>query len=135
MLLQAAYTAAACLLLRALPSLPSLWRVKVKLLRPVHTAGLTAPVSQQLVRLMVAALGDAVGRCGALTELHFTVDPGAIRRWKLAESWCNLRAWARGDVSTGYNHVEGDLRASRNGLVTDFRPEAPNVTLRNFCIA
>jgi hypothetical protein len=34
---------------------------------------------------------------------------------------------------TGYNHVEGNRRASRNGLVT-VSPEIPNVTIRNLFI-
>jgi hypothetical protein len=36
---------------------------------------------------------------------------------------------------TEYRRVEGNRRASRNGLVSDLPPEIPNVTMRNFCIA
>ena len=35
-------------------------------------------------------------------------------------------------VSTGYNRVEGNRQASRNGRVSDLPPEIPNVTIRNF---
>jgi hypothetical protein len=35
-------------------------------------------------------------------------------------------------VSTGYNSVEGNRRASRNGLVSVLPPENPHVTIRNF---
>jgi hypothetical protein len=35
-------------------------------------------------------------------------------------------------VSTGYNRVEGNRRASRNGRVSDLPPELPNVTIRDF---
>jgi hypothetical protein len=38
-------------------------------------------------------------------------------------------------VSTGYNRVEGNQRASLNGLVSDLPPETPNVTIRHFCVA
>jgi hypothetical protein len=38
-------------------------------------------------------------------------------------------------VSTGYNRVEGNRRASRNGRVSHLPPEIPNVTIRNFFIA
>jgi hypothetical protein len=37
-------------------------------------------------------------------------------------------------VSTGYNHDEGNRRASRNGRVSDLPPEIPTVTIRNFCV-
>jgi hypothetical protein len=33
-------------------------------------------------------------------------------------------------VSTGYNRVEGNRRASRNDLVSDLPPETPDVTIR-----
>jgi hypothetical protein len=38
-------------------------------------------------------------------------------------------------VSTGYNRVKRNRRASRKGLVSALPPEIPNVTIRNFCIA
>jgi hypothetical protein len=38
-------------------------------------------------------------------------------------------------VSTGYHRVEGNRRASRNGLVSDLPPEITNVSIGNFCIA
>jgi hypothetical protein len=38
-------------------------------------------------------------------------------------------------VSTGYNRVEGNRRASRNGRVSDLPPETPNVAIRDFLIA
>jgi hypothetical protein len=39
-------------------------------------------------------------------------------------------------VSTGYNRVEGNRRASRNGRVSDLPPELPTVTMiRNLFIA
>jgi hypothetical protein len=38
-------------------------------------------------------------------------------------------------LGTGYNLVEGNRRASRNGRVSDLSPETPNVTIRNLCIA
>jgi hypothetical protein len=34
-------------------------------------------------------------------------------------------------VSTGYNRVEGNRRASRDGLVSDLPPEIPHVTIRD----
>jgi hypothetical protein len=37
-------------------------------------------------------------------------------------------------VSTGYNPVEGDRRASRNGLVSDLPPEILNATIRKLII-
>jgi hypothetical protein len=37
-------------------------------------------------------------------------------------------------VGTGYNRVEGNRRASRNGRVSDLPPEIATVTIRNFCI-
>jgi hypothetical protein len=37
---------------------------------------------------------------------------------------------ARVHVSTSYNRVEGNRRASRNGCVSDLPPEIPNVALR-----
>jgi hypothetical protein len=43
----------------------------------------------------------------------------------------NVRA-VRVHVSTGYNRVEGNRRASRNGLVSDLPREVLNVTVRNF---
>jgi hypothetical protein len=44
----------------------------------------------------------------------------------------NTRA-VRVHVSTGYNRVEGNRRASRNGLVSDLPPEILSITIR--CIA
>jgi hypothetical protein len=37
-------------------------------------------------------------------------------------------------VRSGYNRVEGNRRASRNGLVSSLPPEIPHVTIRNFLI-
>jgi hypothetical protein len=34
-------------------------------------------------------------------------------------------------LGTGYHRVEGNRRASRNGLVSDLPPEIPTVTIRN----
>jgi hypothetical protein len=42
---------------------------------------------------------------------------------------------ARVAPGTGYNRVEGNRRASRNGRVSDLPPEIPNATISNFCIA
>jgi hypothetical protein len=41
----------------------------------------------------------------------------------------------REDLGTGYDRVEGNRRASRNGRVSVLPPEIPHVTIRNFCIA
>jgi hypothetical protein len=38
-------------------------------------------------------------------------------------------------LGMGYNSVEGNRRASRNGLVSDSPPEIPNVTIRSFSVA
>jgi hypothetical protein len=54
----------------------------------------------------------------------------ALARWTNA----NLRG-VRVHVRTGYSHVEGTRRTSRNGRVSLSPTEIPNVTIRNFCIA
>jgi hypothetical protein len=46
----------------------------------------------------------------------------------------NVRG-VRVPVSTGYDPVERNWRASRNGRVSDLPPETPTVTIRNFIIA
>jgi hypothetical protein len=75
---QAAYTAAACLLLRALPSLPSLWRVKLKLMRDRDAKTRRNPsigwVSPRGINAVMAALTDAVGRCTALRKVCVIVE-------------------------------------------------------------
>jgi hypothetical protein len=50
------------------------------------------------------------------------------------ERWANRKLSRRGvHASTGCNHVEGNRRASRNGIMSDLPPEIPNVTIRSFC--
>lgn len=74
---QAAYTVAACLLLRALASLPSVWRVKLKLRRDQSAARrqpLRRGVSPRGINLVMAALAEAVGRCASLTNVEVVVE-------------------------------------------------------------
>ena len=75
---QVAFTAAACLLLRALPSLPSLRRLKLQLTRHKDQSKwrypLTGWVSPRGINLVMAALADAVGRCTALTNVDVVVE-------------------------------------------------------------
>jgi hypothetical protein len=57
------------------------------------------------------------------------------RKWPSNDGQIPNSRVVRVHVSTGYNRVEGNRRASRNGLVSDLPPGIPHVTIRNFCIA
>jgi hypothetical protein len=57
------------------------------------------------------------------------------REWSLNDGQIPNPNVVRVALGTGYNRVEGNRRASRNGRASDLPPETPNVTIRNFCIA
>jgi hypothetical protein len=57
------------------------------------------------------------------------------REWSLNDGQIPNFRGVRVASGTGYNRVEGNRRASRNGPVSDPPPETPDVTIRNFCIA
>ena len=57
------------------------------------------------------------------------------REWSLNDGQIPNFRGVRVASDTGYNRVEGNRRASRNGPVSDPPPETPDVTIRNFCIA
>jgi hypothetical protein len=54
------------------------------------------------------------------------------RKWPLDDGQIPNFRGVRVHVSTGYNRVEGNRRASRNGLVGDLPPEIPDITIRTF---
>jgi hypothetical protein len=57
------------------------------------------------------------------------------RKWPLNDGRIPKFRGVRVHASTGYNRVEGNRRASRNGRVSDLPPKIPNVTIRNCFIA
>jgi hypothetical protein len=57
------------------------------------------------------------------------------RKWSLNEEQIPNPNVVRVAPGTGYNRVEGNRRASRNGRVSDPPPEIPTVTIRNVFIA
>jgi hypothetical protein len=57
------------------------------------------------------------------------------RKWSLNDGQIPNFRGVRVHVSTGYNRVEGNRWALRNGLVSDLPPEIPHVTIRNFCMS
>jgi hypothetical protein len=56
---------------------------------------------------------------------HGATEKGSLNDGQIP----NFRG-VRVHVSTVYNRVEGNRRASRNGRVSDLPPEIPNVTIR-----
>jgi hypothetical protein len=61
---------------------------------------------------------------------------GTGRQKMVLERWTNPNfRVVRAHVSTGYNRVRENRRASRNGLVSDPPPGIPHVTIRKFVIA
>jgi hypothetical protein len=57
---------------------------------------------------------------------------GATGNGPLNDAQIPITRGVRVHVSMGYNRVEGNRRASRNGLVSDLPPEIPIVATRNF---
>jgi hypothetical protein len=57
------------------------------------------------------------------------------RNWPLNDGQIPNFRVVRVALCTGYSRVEGNRRASRNGRVSDLRPETPNFTIRNCFIA
>jgi hypothetical protein len=53
------------------------------------------------------------------------------REWPLNEGQIPHFRVVRVALGMGYNRVEGNRRASRNGLVSELPPEIPKVTIRN----
>jgi hypothetical protein len=56
------------------------------------------------------------------------------RKWSLNDGQIRSFRGVRVHVSTSYNRVEGNRRASRNGRVSALPPEIPTVTIRNCVI-
>jgi hypothetical protein len=75
-----------------------------------------------------------VPRCKS-RESKCVVWHGGDRKGSLNDGQVSNFCVVRVHVSTGYNRVEGNRRASRNGRVSDLPPEIPYVTIRNFCVA
>jgi hypothetical protein len=56
-------------------------------------------------------------------------------KWSLNDGQIPNSRGVRVALGTGYDRVEGNRRASRNGRVSDLSPEIPHVTIRDFFIA
>ena len=86
------------------------------------------------------------------TKRHTTATPGnvrcptAVKKWRIVtlrvwhgmvlERWTNPNTRVvRAALGTGYNRVEGNRRASRNGRVSSSPTRILKVTIRNFFIA
>jgi hypothetical protein len=113
------------------------WQLARTALRSPHTPvdSLMHCIASAEASLALTALQQA-GRLsgGAATKKLriVTVGLGGARKWSLNEGHSPNFRGVRVHVSTGYNRVEGDRRASRNASRAISHPKSLRITIRNF---
>jgi hypothetical protein len=81
------------------------------------------------------AASAALQRCKICESYLLGFGTGRDTEWSLNDGQRPNFRGVRVALGTGYNRVEGNRRASRNGRVSDLPPEIPTVTIRGFCVA